>query len=82
MEDFSRGRINEAIMPDIKTVAPVIEIPVKKEEVMLKEDAPKTELKSAEPEKPRRKLSMEMFSRAPLKLPVGTTKAIKPVKYN
>ena len=82
MEHFSRGRIDESIMPNLKTVAPVIEIPAKKEEVIIKEEAPKTELKSAEPEKSRRKLSMEMFSRAPLKLPVGTTKAIKPVKYN
>lgn len=70
MEDFSRARIPEQVVEE-----KVKEVPVKKEEELIPvklitEPVEKVEIKEA----PERKISLDMYSRAPLK------KHIKPVK--
>lgn len=65
MEDFSRGRINEAMpVEKVKLVEPIIEKPTVKELDKLPVSVTEAVIATKEPE---RKLSFEMFSRAPLK---------------
>ena len=65
LEDFSRGRIDEVLpVEKVKLVEPIIEKPTVKELDKLPVSINEAVITKKEPE---RKLSLEMFSRAPLK---------------
>ena len=65
MEDFSRGRIDDAMpVEKVSLVEPIIEKPTVKELDKLPLSVTEAVIATKEPE---RKLSLEMFSRAPLK---------------
>ena len=70
LHDFSRGRIDEPVRADIKAIEKPEVVPVKTEEIKKKDEAPKTEMRAVEPIRPERKISLSMFSRAPLRMPV------------
>lgn len=76
LNEFSRGRIEEAIVIDPQPVVPVA--PVKVEEPKLIEPV----AKPAQAIKPDRKISLAMFSRAPLRVREKTEAPAKPDKMN
>ncbi len=68
LDDFSRSRIADVpLVEEVKLDLPVIAEPVK-EDAAQPETITPAEEKAAEVAKPERKLSLSMFSRAPLKI--------------
>ena len=67
LEDFSRGRIPEPIPVEPMPVDIKKETPPKVDEIKIKEEALKQDVKITQPAKPERRITMDMFSRAPLR---------------
>ena len=82
LEDFSRGRIIEPMPAEIKVLEFKKEEPAKIEEIKPKIELPAVDIKTAEVVKPERRISLEMFSRAPLKRLVKLDKKVTASKMN
>ncbi len=82
LEDFSRGRIIEPIPAEMKLPEIKKEEPVKAEEIKPKQEMPAVDIKTAEVIKPERRISLDMFSRAPLKRPLKLDKKVVTSKMN
>ncbi len=70
LNDFSRGRIDEPVMTNIMTIEKPELVPAKTEDLKKKDEAPIPDVKAVESVRPERKISLSMFSRAPLRMPV------------
>ena len=82
LEDFSRGRIIEPMPAEIKVLEFKKEEPVKAEEIKPKLEMPAVDIKTAEVVKPERRISLDMFSRAPLRHPLKLDKKVVASKTN
>lgn len=82
LEEFSRGRIIEPMPAEIKVLEFKKEEPVKIEEIKPKLEMPVTDIKPVEVAKPERRISLDMFSRAPLRHSLKTDKIVVASKTN
>ena len=82
MAEFSRGRIIEPENPQLKPAELKMAVPVNPEEMKIQEERAIPETKIAEVVKPQRRISLNMYSRAPLKRIMNPSKTTPDTKPN